>query len=149
MNFGQLLAALIWFGIGVAIAVGAYNLGIGALGSPGPGLFAFLIGMGMASLALSVAVNAVRTEPATGAGMWPQRAGAISVVIAALAFYTLTLERIGFFLSTFLFLLALLGTLSRASWMATALASVGITLGSYLVFAKLLKISLPAGALGF
>ncbi len=148
MNLGQFLAALTWFGIGVAIAMGAFSLGIGALGSPGPGLFAFVIGMGMAALALSVAANAVRTAPATGAPMWPQRAGSISVVIAALAFYTLTLERIGFLPSTFLFLLALLGTLGRASWMATALASVGITLGSYLVFAKLLKITLPAGMLG-
>jgi hypothetical protein len=148
MNFGQLLAALTWLGIGIAIAVGAHTLGIGALGNPGPGLFAFVIGIGMAALALSVAASAVRTAPATGAGMWPQRAGAISVVVAALAFYALTLERIGFLPSTFLFLLALLGTLGRASWIATALASIGITLGSYLVFARLLKITLPVGPLG-
>ena len=53
-------------------------------------------------------------------------------------------------LCTFLFLACLLGVLGRSELAGRpALASVGITLGSYLIFAKLLKINLPAGPLGF
>ena len=148
MNRGQLLAALIWFGVGIAIAIGAHRLGLGALNSPGPGLFAFVIGVGIAGLALSVAVSAARTAPASATVIWPERVGAVLTVVAALVFYTLTLERLGFVVSTFLFLLALLATLGRASWVATGLASVGLTFGSYVAFAKLLKITLPAGVFG-
>ena len=75
MNRGQLLAALIWFGVGLAIAIGAHRLGLGALNSPGPGLFAFVIGVGIAGLALSVAVSAARTAPASATVIWPERAG--------------------------------------------------------------------------
>ena len=149
MNWGQLLPALVWLGVGTAIATGAYKLGIGALNNPGPGLFAFVIGIGMATLALSVAATGMRAAPASAAAAEPRRAGPVIAVLAALMFYTLALERIGFVLCTFVFLTGLLSVLGRSSWLIAVAASAGITAGSYLIFAKILKITLPAGPLGF
>jgi putative tricarboxylic transport membrane protein len=149
MNWGQLLPALVWLGVGAAMAAGAYQLGIGALNNPGPGLFAFVIGIAMAALSLSVAATSWSATPASEVAGVPRRAGPAIGVIAALIFYSLALERIGFALCTFLFLAFLLSVLGRSSWLTALAASASITAGSYLIFAKLLKINLPNGPLGF
>jgi putative tricarboxylic transport membrane protein len=149
MSWGQLLPAMIWVAIGGAIAAGAYNLGLGALNRPGPGLFPFVIGVGMALLSLSVMATAFRVVKAPVLDTETRRVLPVVAVVAALVFYTVALERIGFVLCTLLFLIGLLGALGRSSWLTALTASVGITVGSYLIFAKLLKINLPIGPLGF
>lgn len=149
MSWGQLLPAVVWIAIGGAIAVGAYNLGLGALNRPGPGLFPFVIGLGMALLSLSVAAGAFRTAKASTTATEPAHAWAVIAVVAALIFYTVALERIGFMLCTVLFLITLLTVLGRSSWLVAGTVSAGITVGSYLIFAKLLKINLPVGPFGF
>ena len=149
MSWGQLLPAMIWVAIGSAIAAGAYNLGLGALNRPGPGLCPFVIGVSMALLSLSVTATALRVAKAPALATEAKRALPVVAVVAALIFYTLALERIGFVLCTLLFLIGLLGVLGRNSWLVAITASAGITVGSYLIFAKLLKINLPIGPLGF
>lgn len=151
MSWSQLLPAVVWIAIGSAIAVGAYNLGLGALNRPGPGLFPFVIGLGIALLSLSIAAGAFRTAKAstTATATEPAHAWAVIAVVAALIFYTVALERIGFMLCTVLFLITLLTVLGRSSWLIAGTVSAGITVGSYLIFAKLLKINLPVGPFGF
>lgn len=149
MSWGQLVPAMIWVAIGSAIAAGAYNLGLGALNRPGPGLFPFVIGVGMALLSLSVTATAFRVAKAPALATETRRALPVIAVVAALIFYTVALERIGFVLCTLLFLVTLLGVLGRSSWLVAITASAGITVVSYLIFAKLLKINLPIGPFGF
>jgi len=149
MNWGQLLPAIVWLGAGTAIATAAYKLGIGALNNPGPGLFPFGIGIGMAALSLSVAATGIRAVAAPAVAAAPGRAAPVMAVIAALMLYAVALERIGFLLCTLLFLVGLLGVLGRRNWLVAAAASACITAGSYLIFAKFLKINLPVGPLGF
>lgn len=154
MNWGQTLSALVWLGIATAIATGAYDLGIGALNNPGPGLFAFVIAICMVALSLSVAITSLR-EPATSPPSARKMVAAagnarpVIAVVGALVFYALALERIGFVLCTVIFLSALLAVLGRRSIAASLAWGAAITAGSYLIFAKLLKITLPVGPLGF
>lgn len=156
MNWGQQSSALAWACIGIAIAAGAYQLGIGALNNPGPGLFPFVIGVCMTSLGVSLAATGLRQPaplpaPASSEVSRPSpgNARAAITVVAALAFYALALERLGFLMCTAVFLAAQLAVLGRKSLVASVAWSAAITAGSYLVFAKLLKITLPAGLLGF
>lgn len=152
MSLGQLLPASAWLGIGSAIAAGAYGIGLGALNSPGPGLFPFGIGVGMALLALSVVATGLRAlpaVPAAPAATATRRTLPVIAVVVALIFFTMALERIGFVLCTLLFLAGLLGVLGRTRWPVVVMASAGITLAAHLVFAKVLKINMPAGPLGF
>lgn len=148
MNWRELIPAIVWLGVGTAIAAGAYHLGIGALNSPGPGLFPFVIGLSMAGLSLSVAATGLWTAAPPAAKTHRRAAPAIAVIVA-LILYALALERIGFLLCTLLFLTGLLGVLGRRNWPVAVAASVFITAGSYLIFAKFLKINLPVGPLGF
>jgi len=149
MSWGQLLPAMIWVVIGSAIAAGAYNLGLGALNRPGPGLFPFVIGVGMAVISLSVTATAFRVAKVPALAAETRRALPVIAVVAALIFYTFALERIGFVLCTLLFLVTLLGVLGPSSWLVAITATAGITVSSYLIFAKLLKINLPIGPFGF
>jgi putative tricarboxylic transport membrane protein len=157
MIWGQRLASVVWLGIGLAIAYGSRELGVGSLNNPGPGLFPFIIGIGMAALSISVAVTEMRTAPsvppapaapapdgAAAGGMFP-----VIAVIAALVFYAFTLERLGVLLCTGLFLSVLFAALGRKNIFVSIGAAVAITCGSYLAFAKLLKITLPIGPFGF
>ena len=149
MNRGQLLPASVWLGIGSAIAVSAYSLGLGALNNPGPGLFPCAIGVGIALLALSVIATGLRAPATAAAAAETRRALPVIAVVAALISYTVALERIGFVPCTLLFLAGLLGVLGRTRWPVVVMASAGITLAAFLIFAKVLKINLPAGPLGF
>jgi hypothetical protein len=151
MNWAQVLIALIWLAVGLGISAGAHDLGVGTLSSPGPGLFPFVIGVGMAVLSLGVSVTSRRVAaPVQEAGTSGfSRFMPVVAVIVALVFYTFTLERLGFLLSTFLFLSGLLIALGGKNILSAAVAGAGITAGAYLVFAKLLKITLPLGPFGF
>jgi putative tricarboxylic transport membrane protein len=149
MNRGQLLPAGVWVGIGSAIAASACNLGLGVLSSPGPGLFPFGIGVGIALLALSVVATGLRAPATASAAAETRRSLPVIAVVAALFFYAMALERIGFVPCTMLFLAGLLGVLGRPRWPVVVMASAGITLAAYLIFVKVLKINLPAGPLGF
>lgn len=154
MIWGQRLASLVWMGVGIGIAYSAHNLGVGSLNNPGPGLFPFVIGLSMAALSLSVAITTMRSAPvarstaskggAPVAGIFP-----VIAVVAALVFYVLALERLGFLLCTLLFLSVLFAVLGRKNIFVAVGAGAAITCGSYVVFAKLLKINLPIGPFGF
>jgi putative tricarboxylic transport membrane protein len=148
MNWSQTVPAIVWLAIGLAIAVGAHSLGLGALNNPGPGLFAFIIGVGIAVLSASLIASDFRLPPALLNAATPKHSRAVIAVIAALAFYALALERIGFVVCTVLFLFSLFVVLGRKTWLVALSASVLITAGSYCVFVWALKINLPAGPLG-
>jgi hypothetical protein len=103
----------------------------------------------MALLSLSVTASAFRMTKTPATATEAGRALPVIAVVAALIFYTVALERIGFVLCTMLFLVTLLVILGRSSWLVAITVSAGMTAGSYLIFAKLLKISLPIGPFGF
>lgn len=149
MSPTQTVSAFIWLGVGAAIASGSYRLGIGSPSNPGAGLFPFVIGVSIAILSTSVAMSALRIRVAIPAGVEWARLLPVIAVFAALVFYTVALERLGFGLTTFVFLAVLLGVLGDRGWSRAAVASACITAGSYGIFAKLLKITLPVGPIGF
>lgn len=148
MSRNQTASAVVWLGIGLAIAAGAHSLGLGALNNPGAGLFAFVLGIGIAGLSASLIATSIRLPPVAASATAPKHTRAVAAVIGALVFYALALERIGFLLCTALFLFALFVVLGRKPWPIALIASVLITVGSYFVFVWALKINLPVGPLG-
>ena len=65
------------------------------------------------------------------------------------ALYFATFEWLGYAISTSIYLLALMAYFRRGRWMSNGLTSVLYSFGSYLIFTKLLLVSLPAGFLPF
>jgi putative tricarboxylic transport membrane protein len=107
----------------------------GALRSPAPALSA------VEGAALSAVVG--RSDPAPK-GAWK----AIAVIAAGIVLDLLLVERAGFVLaSTALFWLTA-RAFDQGHPLRDALFALGTSIGAYLLFARVLQLSLPAGVLG-
>ena len=73
------------------------------------------------------------------------RIGFLLLVVVILAAYYFAMETIGYFLSSFLFLVVLMHILSYKRKLIIYIVSTGWVLFSYIVFYKLLFIQLPLG----
>lgn len=132
---------------GVFIAAGALvfamsgDLPFGTLASPGAGMLPKLVlGLMMAFGAIIVA-RAGESPPLAAIDWSDVRHAATVVAVAAIAIALYT--RIGFVLSVTLLLFVLLFFIERRGlWRAVAV-SIGVTVGSYLLFSTLLKSPLP------
>ncbi len=146
-----------WFASLFFIALAAYagwvsivDLKVGTFVKPGPGFFPFLASLTMgvfATLTLAKRWAAQRGPGKTSrqAVSWPP----LLITFALLVVYTLVLPLLGYGLTTFLFILALLKVVEKKGWPVSALAALGVTLVAHLVFAKILKSQLPPGPWGF
>jgi putative tricarboxylic transport membrane protein len=127
-----------------------------AVGLPGPGFFPLLLGslLGILGILLLVkswierrkAVGHDKEQSGEGAGLagfWTNKKP--FSVLAGLVIYSAILERLGFLLSTFLFLMLLLRGVGSQKWTLAIITAVSISLLSYLIFEIWLKAQLPPG----
>ncbi len=126
-------------GLGAYWVVGAWVMPAGEFSVPGPGFIPTLVG----SLLFLVAIGllAARSRGATERVRLghPHIWAALGAVVAV----ALLFERLGFFLTSALFLAVLLRLLSKLRWpalIAAAFAGAGV---AHLFFAQLLGIQLP------
>ena len=131
------------------------------IGDPlGPKAFPRLLGIGLVITAVVLLLEILRSRkilaaspgraPATAPD--PASRGALAVVgaVAVSTFvYFMLFERLGYVLATTLYLLVLTGYFNRGKWVANVLTSVLFPLVSYLMFTKLLGVTLPPGILPF
>ena len=66
-----------------------------------------------------------------------------------MSLYTAVLEALGYVLPTILIAAVILRVLGVTSWKVLILASVGLSVGTYYLFGRILGIDLPAGILSF
>jgi hypothetical protein len=83
--------------------------------------------------------------------LFANRTGALkaATIIVALLIYALTMEHLGFILSTTLFIAFLLWLVERQRWYVIVFGAVLSSLAAYLVFKVWLETALPIGLLGF
>ncbi len=114
---------------------------------PGPGFFPF--GLAIALILLSfVLIFKRRQTDKTPAPFWPERTWLRPLLgVAILFFYALVIERVGFVITTLIFLVAWMWVIERLRWWIIISISVGTTAGLYLIFSLLLEVPLPAGFL--
>ncbi len=114
---------------------------------PGPGFFPF--GLAIALILLSLAlIFKTRAKDKIAAPFWPERTWLRPLLgMVILIFYALVVERVGFVITTFIFLVAWMWVIERLRWWTIISISVGTTVGLYLIFSLLLEVPLPAGLL--
>jgi hypothetical protein len=165
--------SVFWIVCALLICVGSYRLSLGSPSDPGPGMFPFLAGAALGVLSIiewwniSRAYRKSMRTPAQTVGegtagaraasaesvepLFANRLGAFkaAAVIAALLIYSLTMEHLGFILSTTLFIAFLLLLVERQRWYVIVFGSVVSSLTTYLVFKVWLDTALPVGLFGF
>ncbi len=125
------------------------------IGDPlGPKAFPRLLGIGLL-LAAGVllfeilrarkAPPAATAEPAEDPPHWPLLAGVVAWTAAYFAVFT----TLGFVLSTTIYLIGMTAYFNRGRWLMNILTSVLFSAGSYLMFTKLLGVTLAQGVLPF
>ncbi len=150
--------SVFWIVCALLICVGSYRLSLGSLSDPGPGMFPFLAGAALCMLSIiewwnisrasrkDTRASAQAVEP-----LFANRLGAVkaAAIILALLIYALTMEHLGFILSTTLFIAFLLWMVERQRWYVIVFGAVVSSLTTYLVFKVWLDTALPVGLLGF
>ena len=155
--------SIFWTVLGLAICFGAYRLSLGSPNDPGPGMFSFIAGAALTLLSLIQWINvalarsraqALSSETHLSQAVEPLFAnmrGAIkaAVIVVALLVYSLSMEHLGFILSTSLFIGFLLWLVEPQRWYVIVFGSVLSSLTTYLVFKVWLDTALPVGLFGF
>jgi len=133
--------------VGVLVAWQSWQYPMGSLAEPGPGYLPFALGVALAGFGALVAIAGGRSP----AFRWREFDDGPKglAILAGLAFAALALERLGYRITIAVLLLYYLGVLERRPWTRTIVLTVIVSLGSHYVFAKLLRVPLPIGVLGF
>jgi putative tricarboxylic transport membrane protein len=149
MRTGELIAAVFWLAIALAVTWSGAELGVGTLSNPGSGLMIFWVGVVMTGLSLATLTIAFRqTSTGTLGSLWDgTRWWLVPYVVVLLSIYAWVLPSLGFFAATTALLFVLFMTIDRQGWLAPPLGAVLITAGAYIVFHRWLGTQLPAGEL--
>lgn len=142
------------FVVAGALIVGAtLSYPPGEPGQPGPALFPRLIGGLMMAFGAALAVQGARASAGGEPAAWrPRLAGPgfrnALAVVAAVLFYVLAAERLGFLLTAAVILFGLMWRLGVRPAAAAAVAA-GFSLFVYALFSTILRVPLPGGLLGW
>lgn len=136
----EIIAAPLFFLLGVLYLAHAVGMPVGTARAPGPGLFPLAVGGLM--LACALALPFVRTNAATVA--WPtwSELGRVGTATAALVGFCLALPWTGYLLPMAALLAVTIRLFGGRSWRGAVAAGVGLALISYYLFVTLLGIRL-------
>ena len=145
LGYGLLTAA------GVYALGEAWRLGLWRQGSPGEGLFPFLTAIGMTGFA-ALCLGAALREPeaptqARPTGELRAMLLRIGAYLAALLFYAVAFDPLGFIISTIATVVFILRFAERYAWTTTIALAVGTAAGCHLLFVYWLQAILPTGYL--
>ena len=144
------LANLFWIALAVPAAVEAWRLHVGTVRAPGAGFLPFYAAILLGALALVSLVQDLKATSGPASALWGGvRWGRWIAMVVALFVYVAVLERIGFFLATFLLMLVLFRLLEPYRWTTVLFFSLFTMGAAYLFFVVLLDSRLPVGPLGF
>jgi putative tricarboxylic transport membrane protein len=121
----------------------------------GPQAFPRLLGIGLVLTAIALLVETLRGRKTESSGEETQGSGEghhYAVVVGATIWtglYFAAFDWLGYAISTTFYLIAMMAYFRRGKWMSNGLTSVLYSFGSYVIFTRLLLVSLPAGLLPF
>ena len=144
---GDVVGGLVGALTGIAVVVGSLGLRIGTPSSPQPGFFPFLGGMALVALSCVLVVQA-----GLGRSTGTESFGEVrrpALLVGGLGVYVGLLDPLGYVLATILIAGVILRVLGVTSWRVLAVGSVALSLGTYLLFGRVLGVDLPPGVLGF
>ena len=146
MSRTNIFAGLVTLILGIMVAVEAHRIPDPGLEDVGPGAFPFVLGIVIAACGLLLLLTAFR-ERRAGEPLEPVRWAAVLAALALLVAYAISLDYLGFFVATALFVVASLMLLGTRGPVRLALSGVAISGGILMIFGVLLRVSLPAGTL--
>jgi putative tricarboxylic transport membrane protein len=131
------LVNLFWIGLGMFVMIFSYHLGLGRFNNPDSGLMSFLLGLLLVLLSLYGLITSLLKktgdEPPQTKGWRQTSYGKIALVLMALVMYSFVLEKLGFVITTWIFLFLLFKGMGNR-WITTLIASTFTVFATYFVF---------------
>src|SRR5262245_40657293 len=133
------------------LALGAFiesmKLPFGRISAPAAGFFPAVLAVLLAVNSLFILVGVLRRGHDGAAQGESLKWKKILLALGSLLVFGLVFERLGYLLTTFLFIIYLLRIVERQSWRLALSVALSASLVSYIVFGLLLGTPLPAGLL--
>lgn len=104
-----------------------------------------LIVCGIVLFFRSSPVHVDRTVRMDSSSLWWRNTLLATAILALFLLYVVVFERLGFLLDTFLLLMLLFTYFNRGRWLVNVLTASIFSVVTYLIFAKLLGVTLPPG----
>jgi len=137
--------------VGMAVSIESIRLKVGTFSRPEPGFYPFFVGLLLMGIAFVLLVQSWLGRGDTS--QQPQDAiGDLRrpmILLSSMGVYTALMNPIGYVLPTVLLAAVVLRITGVTSWKVVGLISVGLSVGSYVLFSRILGIDLPAGVLSF
>jgi putative tricarboxylic transport membrane protein len=146
-NRGDLVGSLLLITTGIGVMIGSIRLTVGTPVNPQPGFFPFVGSLILISMSLILLVKGWLGHGRRMATFGEVRRPAI--LVAGMGVYTAALGPMGYLLATIPLAALILRVMGVKSWRVVSLVSVALSAITYLLFAGLLGIELPAGVLKF
>jgi putative tricarboxylic transport membrane protein len=149
----SIVSSLFCIVVGALFCIGSRKYGDLRAGFPNAGFFPFVGGalMILLSLIQLVATFLAKNEKVVQTvAFFPQRdtPKRLSVTLVILFLYGISLNYLGFLITTFLFIVALLKFLEPQKWTTVFIGAFLTSILSYTLFEILLKVQLPKGMIG-
>ena len=146
-------SSVFWALVGILFCIGGLHYGLRRSGIPGPGFLPIVTGLILVALSLALLISRLlrkTDEEVSAEKLMPggQALKRILKALGALCVYTLMLERLGFAMTTFLFMVVVL-RLEPRRWTFIIPAALGATTFFFFLFKVFLRVPLPPGILGY
>jgi putative tricarboxylic transport membrane protein len=149
MRFYDFISTSAFFLLGLLVIIGGMRLGFGHWNDPGQGFMAVLSGVVLSALSvLWLVITMVQTSVFDKSRTFFPAADSYKkalLTLLPLVLYALVLNKFGFFLSTFLFLLFLFKAIEPQRWDKAIGTALVITVCSFVLFQLWLNIQFPEG----
>jgi putative tricarboxylic transport membrane protein len=146
MNKRDLVSSAFWMAFGAVFAIGGLQQGLFRQGIPGPGNLPFIVGLICFGLSLIVFIQAFRQRPLSFNKFFPYESSIPKLMLTLVGIfgYAFLLKRLGFVLTTFIFLLFSLFFIGREKLYTAFVFSALVAGLSYILFTSL-QVELPKG----
>jgi putative tricarboxylic transport membrane protein len=144
---GDMWAGLFFLFLGVAVIVGSLRMPLGTPLDPQPGFFpllagVFLSGLSIVHLALAFHKRKGSSKIQAFGTVWRPAS-----MIAGLLIYSFILDPVGYVIATIFLSVIILRILESKSWWKLVTISIGASIGTYVLFDRIMGVTLPLGIL--
>ena len=142
-------AAFLLLGLYVASQGPRYGL-MSASAGAGPGMLPLLAGLGMLAASIGILVSSSGERVDLLPEKIPERSGMVrmAAVVLGLIAVILVMERLGYIITMFVFLISTMWLLGRRDLLLVVTVALGGSLGVYWIFTQKLSVALPRGIFG-
>jgi putative tricarboxylic transport membrane protein len=144
-NRSDAAGSLFLFLLGVGAIIGAIRLKVGSPTEPQPGFFPFLGGLSLIVFSAIIFLKG-RTGQSQKKVVFGD-VGRPALLLVVMIVLVGVLDRLGYVIGTFIASGLILRILNVKSWRVLLLTSLCLSIGTYILFDKLLGIELPVGIL--